>query len=167
MKKLSVFAVVLLLSAGWSGSASANWWSHTWHKFKHSVSHVTHVVATGVETAAKDTAKEAKVVGKDIAKAAKDAARFVKEHAKTICKKAIPKVLNVVVGKYCKSAAAQAEADCLGGTAEMDALGPEGVAASAAVCTGLSVDLYADCKASGKFAVRMIKPLTSMACNKI
>lgn len=166
MKKNILALTVLLLSVFWSGTASAWFWTKTWHQIRQAVPVVTHQIATNTDV--QMIGYGGKYVGTQVADEAKKAYVYVKEHAREICKGAVPALLSTVVNKGCKTAAADAAATCMGSIGpEMTAIGPEGTAMAAAVCAPMSTFLYHACRLEGKFFIGMVQPLTNRACNQI
>lgn len=166
MKKNILPLIVLLLSILWSGTASAWFWTKTWHEIKRAVPVVRHQIATNTDV--QMIGYGGKYVGTQVADEAKKAYVYVREHAREICEGAVPALLSQVVNKGCKDAAAEAAATCMatvGG--EMTAIGPEGTAMAAAACGPMSGFLYQGCKIEGKFMIGMVQPLTIKACGQI
>lgn len=154
IKTIRIAMMVFMFTAFSVGTASASWFSHTFHSVTETVSRTATTVATG-------TVHTANAVATGVTTAANDVGKFAKSHAKQICRFTVPKILDAMVGKRCKTVAAEFEGEC---TAEMGAE-TEGMAEPA--CVAGAVEIYSECRAEGKFAVRMVKPITNALCNKI
>ena len=138
-----ILSVLIIVTFTGAGSANAKWFKHAFHKASHAVSHAAHVVATDTEKAAKATAN------------------FAKHEAAVACRKAMPALLNQVVGKACTKAAAE-----VGGLCNV-ALDAETGGVANVACDASAVVLYAVCKHEGKMAVNMINPIVNETCSKI
>jgi len=155
VKKLTALLPMLIILGFVSAApANANWFSHEFHKATHAISHAAKSVAHGVEHDAKVVAKDAKVASKVFGRAAKEAANKA-------CKKLLPGVLNLAIGKACKVAAAEVAGAC---NAALDA---ETFGMGTIACDASGIVLYAECKHRGKMMTNMVTPITNKACNKI
>ena len=146
--------MLIILGFVSAAPANANWFSHEFHKATHSISHAAKSVAHGVEHDAKVIAKDAKVASKVFGRAAKEAANKA-------CKKLLPGVLNLAIGKACKVAAAEVAGAC---NAALDA---ETFGMGTIACDASGIVLYAECKHRGKMMTNMVTPITNKACDKI
>jgi len=155
VKKLTALLPMLIILGFVSAApANANWFSHEFHKATHAISHAAKSVAHGVEHDAKVVAKDAKVASKVFGRAAKEAANKA-------CKKLLPGVLNLAIGKACKVAAAEVAGAC---NAALDA---ETFGMGTIACDASGIVLYAECKHRGKMMTNMVTPITDKACDKI
>jgi hypothetical protein len=155
VKKLTaILPMLIILGFVSAAPANANWFSHEFHKATHAMSHAAKSVAHGVEHDAKVVAKDAKVASKVFGRAAKEAANKA-------CKKLLPGVLNLAIGKACKVAAAEVAGAC---NAALDA---ETFGMGTIACDASGIVLYAQCKHRGKMMTNMVTPITDKACNKI
>lgn len=155
VKKLTALLPMLIILGFVSAApANANWFSHEFHKATHAISHAAKSVAHGVEHDAKVVAKDAKVASKVFGRAAKEAANKA-------CKKLLPGVLNLAIGKACKVAATEVAGAC---NAALDA---ETFGMGTIPCEASGIVLYAECKHRGKMMTNMVTPITNKACNKI
>ena len=155
VKKLTALLPMLIILGFVSAApANANWFSHEFHKATHAISHAAKSVAHGVEHDAKVVAKDAKVASKVFGRAAKEAANKA-------CKKLLPGVLNLAIGKACKVAAVEVSGAC---NAALDA---ETFGMGTIACEASGIVLYAECKHRGKMLTSMVRPITNKACDKI
>lgn len=97
----------------------------------------------------------------DTETAAKETANFAKHAAAVACRKAMPALLNQVVGKACKVAASE-----IGGLCNA-ALDVETGGVAAVACDTSAVVLYYVCIHEGKMASNMINPIVNESCSKI
>ena len=146
----------MLIILGFVSAAPANagWFSHAFHNATHAISHAAKSVAHGVKHDANVVAKDAKAASKVFGRAAKAAANKA-------CKKLLPGVLNMAIGKGCKVAAAEVAGAC------NVALDAETAGMGTIACDASGVVLYAACKHHGKLLASMVTPITNKACNKI
>jgi hypothetical protein len=155
VKKLTMLLPVLVILGFVSAApANANWFTHAFHSATHAISHAAKSVAHGVEHDAKAIAKDAKVASKVFGRVAKEAANKA-------CKKLLPGVLKIAIGKACKVAALEVSGAC---NAALDA---ETAGMGSIACDASGVVLYAECKHTGKMLTSMVRPITDKACNKI
>ena len=155
VKKLTALLPMLIILGFVSAApANANWFSHEFHKAAHAISHAAKTVAHGAEHDAKAVAKDAKVASKVFGRAAKEAANKA-------CKKLLPGVLNLAIGKACKVAATEVAGTC---NAALDA---ETFGMGTIPCEASGIVLYAECKHRGKMLTSMVRPITNKACDKI
>jgi len=153
-KPTALLPMLIILGFVSAAPANANWFSHEFHKATRSISHAAKSVAHGVEHDAKVIAKDAKVASKVFGRAAKEAANKA-------CKKLLPGVLNLAIGKACKVAAAEVAGAC---NAALDA---ETFGMGTIACDASGIVLYAECKHRGKMMTNMVTPITDKACDKI
>ena len=146
--------MLIILGFVSAAPANANWFSHEFHKAAHAISHAAKTVAHGAEHDAKAVAKDAKVASKVFGRAAKEAANKA-------CKKLLPGVLNLAIGKACKVAATEVAGAC---NAALDA---ETFGMGTIPCEASGIVLYAECKHRGKMMTNMVTPITNKACDKI
>ena len=166
VKKLTALLPMLIILGFVSAApANANWFSHEFHKAAHAISHAAKTVAHGAEHVAKTVAHgaehDAKAVAKDAKVASKVFGRAAKEAANKACKKLLPGVLNLAIGKACKVAATEVAGAC---NAALDA---ETFGMGTIPCEASGIVLYAECKHRGKMMTNMVTPITNKACNKI
>jgi hypothetical protein len=155
VKKLTMLLPILVI-LGFVSTAPANagWFSHAFHSATHAISHAAKSVAHGVEHDANVVAKEAKAASKVFG-------RVAKREANKACKKLLPGVLNLAIGKACKVAAVEVSGAC---NAALDA---ETFGMGTIACEASGIVLYAECKHRGKMLTSMVTPITNKACDKI
>ncbi len=89
------------------------------------------------------------------------AAHWLKDHARQICRQAVPAIIKQALGRNCNSTAAKFAAEC---TAEIGAE-TEGLAEPA--CIAGAAIIRQECKAEVNVTMRIVKPVTQLACDKI
>ena len=96
-----------------------------------------------------------------VEKAAEASANWAKDHARQICRTAVPVILKQALGRNCKSTAAKFTAECTGEIG----LETDGLAEPA--CVAGAAAILEECKVTVNVAMKIIKPVTKLACDKI
>ena len=86
---------------------------------------------------------------------------WMKNHARLVCRTVVPTIIKQALGRSCKSTAAKFELECNG---ELD-VETEGLAAPACIAGGALI--LQECKAEVDVTMRIVKPVTKLACDKI